>query len=246
MSEILAANNNIKTPLKFIYPKQIDEVWLRNYPIFDGAIQEVVCHDRTNFADRIINGEDTFCHLKWYHDILDTSGRPNYKAIEALGILIQETAPQKGYWHSLCYEQYQVRTQHVDAWSNFLAFNWIEFINHNVASHLLGLLVTAFECGHIPYKASYSELQKILNEAKENIASGLEVLKDLNLIYFKRRGAEDLIIELNEANILAITPRNAEDEETLNRIEQKYGIKCGRWDEIEEYLHESHFKHYIF
>ena len=231
MNNNIPANNNSKAKFSFTYSRKSDEYWLDNYRIFNGKENKQAISNVINFTDRIMKGEDIPCGIKWYHDIIDTEGRPNYKAIEALGILIKEIIPQEDHWHNVRYKDYQIKTQYLVEWSINLAFNWIEFINYDVATHLLGVLVAAYEFGHIPFKTSFSELQKFLNETKENIVSALDALEKLNLLFIKRRGSDGIIVELNHINILAITPENFDNLETLQRIEQRYSINVSRPDE---------------
>lgn len=223
----MTANDNYHTALT--YNKKIKEYWMNHYNNYSWPSEKQLPSFSNLEVVRYDDSEYTICHQSLYQDIVDSSGRPDYKVIEGISFLEDHTK----YNEAFIYKGYKVRICH--ELGTIILFNWIRHLGSNINSHLLGILVgEGNNLYDYSFKFYYSRIQKELNETKENINGALKRLKELNLITVKRRGADDLIITLNKSSISQISPKDFDTDESLALLNNYYGLSLSRDDEEEE------------
>jgi len=157
---------------------------------------------------------------KYYHDILNSDGRPDYRTIEILCIMNDNGMyDNKGFCR---YNGYKLKRSSL--YNFFIHLGHLIELGSSLNLHLLSYFFSEEEC--LTIKTSYIKLQEFFNEIEENIRNALVSLQNLNLITFFKENNGDLIINLNKDNILKLEKKhtNYSDLEENFAINDYYGV----------------------
>jgi len=145
----------------------------------------------------------------YYHDIVTTDGRPDYRTIEILCLLENYTLSSDLLDGFVVYNGFRVKLS-LGGNDNFIQLGALLELGSNINLHLLSYIVTCAPYEEFPViKSSYIKLQEFFNETEENIKQSLVSLQNLNLITFFEENNGDLVINLNKNNILKLEEKHS-------------------------------------
>jgi hypothetical protein len=159
---------------------------------------------------------------EYYHDIVNSNGRPDYRTIEVIcSMNYRGMHNDEGF---CIYNGYKVKP---------LSYGFYIYLGHlielgsNLSLHLLSYFFSREnKKEYLILKSSYTKLKKIFNEIEENIKNALVSLQNLNLITFSEENNGNLVVNLNKDNILKLDEKhsNYSDLEEDFAINNYYGM----------------------
>lgn len=129
----------------------------------------------------IIEDEEEFDDLipinaRMYRDITQNNNIPDYRSIEAIGVLSLHVIDKKYY------KDYEV---HRFVGKLAVRWPWIKLMGSTLEPHLLSFLISQVPFGK-SRKMKLSKMMEFFNETKENIEVALINLRNLKLLDFER------------------------------------------------------------
>jgi len=177
-------------------------------------------------ASCLKSSEVTLSREEYYHDIVNSDSRPDYKTIEVICLMGYRCIHDDERFCT--YNGYKVKPLS----NNYGFYFYIHLgllieLGSNLNLHLLSyFLRIENEEEYLTIKTSYIKLQEFFNETEGNIKHALVSLQNLNLITFFKENNGDLIINLNKDNILKLEKKhtNYSDLEEDFAINDYYGM----------------------
>lgn len=144
-----------------------------------------------------------FSFSEMYHDITCSNNEPDYKIIEALGLL--DDLNKKSEDNSVRYNGYKVIIPSYISFCIYVPMSFIVNLGSNITSHLLAYCIR-IGCTRDKLKTTIllNDVMMFFNESSENITSALKQLQSFQLIDYQECDSNRITITINRKKLISL------------------------------------------